>query len=89
MVYTNASSCPFPLKLYSMLEAVETEGNDHIVSWDAGGLSFTVHSPKDFAETIMQAHFNQTKYKSFQRQLNLYQFSRQPRGKKKGVCKCL
>jgi hypothetical protein len=77
---------PFPLKLHKMLEDVEKEGRAWIISWNEDGRSFTVHKPKVFAQSIMQKHFNQTKYKSFQRQLNLYNFQRVPRGKVKGVC---
>jgi hypothetical protein len=77
---------PFPLKLHKMLEEVETQGRAWIISWNEDGRSFSVHQPKVFAQSIMQKHFNQTKYKSFQRQLNLYNFQRVPRGKVKGVC---
>ena len=76
----------FPMKLHKMLEEAEHDGNDGIVSWNPDGLSFTVHEPKVFARGIMQTYFNQTKYKSFQRQLNLYRFVRERRGKKTGVC---
>jgi hypothetical protein len=83
----NDSAAPFPVRLHKMLEeVVEKQGKEHIISWNPDGRSFTVHQPKVFAQSIMQKHFNQTKYKSFQRQLNLYEFDRLPRGKVKGVC---
>ena len=77
----------FPEKLFKMLNDVEREGLDKSVSWNEDGRSFTIHDPKLFARTTMKSHFNQTKYKSFQRQLNLYQFERSPIGPIRGVCK--
>eukprot|EP00934_Nitzschia_sp_Nitz4_P002873 Nitzschia sp. Nitz4//scaffold28_size193895//69482//70572//NITZ4_001648-RA/size193895-snap-gene-0.339-mRNA-1//-1//CDS//3329545931//2863//frame0 len=75
----------FPSILHGMLEAEEEKGNGHIVSWNPDGFSFTIHKPKVFADKIMGKYFNQTKYKSFQRQLNLYQFARDKEGAVKGI----
>ena len=44
---------PFPWRLHECLEAVEKEGLQSIVSWQAHGRSFTVYQPKKFAELIM------------------------------------
>lgn len=66
----------FPWKLHEMLDLVQRQGDDHIVSWLPGGRSFRVHMPELFVERIMKLCFNQTKYKSFQRQLNLWGFER-------------
>jgi hypothetical protein len=77
----------FPMKLHNMLEDVARAGETRIISWDASGESFTIYEPKLFAQTWMRRCFNQSKYKSFQRQLNLYNFFREPKGKIKGVCK--
>eukprot|EP00934_Nitzschia_sp_Nitz4_P003882 Nitzschia sp. Nitz4//scaffold172_size47551//44039//44446//NITZ4_007148-RA/size47551-snap-gene-0.65-mRNA-1//1//CDS//3329538771//3872//frame0 len=78
----------FPCILHQMLEVEEAEGNGHIISWNPDGLSFSVHKPKLFADRIMGKYFNQTKYKSFQRQLNLYEFTRDKRDREtKGICK--
>jgi hypothetical protein len=44
-----------------------------------------VHKPKDFVQEVMSHFFNQTKYASFQRQLNLYGFSRLTHGPDKGA----
>jgi hypothetical protein len=74
----------FPFKLFEMLEDVEKEGNTGMVSWRHHGHSFTVHEPDVFVEKIMPYYFNQSKYKSFQRQLNLYGFVCIPRGEDKG-----
>lgn len=74
----NLSSCklPFVWKLYEMLEDVEREGKDHIVSWVDNGKAFKVHKLKEFVTDVIPYYFKQSKYKSFQRQLNLYQFVR-------------
>jgi hypothetical protein len=66
----------FPWKLHEMLDLVEKSGDDSIVSWLPGGQAFRVHMPELFVGKVMKLCFNQTKYKSFQRQLNLWGFER-------------
>ncbi|KAG7363742.1 HSF-type DNA-binding protein [Nitzschia inconspicua] len=73
----------FPLKLHKMLENAPRDGIDHIVSWVSGG--FKVHDSKLFTEQVMPMWFDQTKYESFRRQLNLYNFARISRGPQRGV----
>jgi len=75
---------PFPEKLHLMLNSVESDGNSKIVSWQCHGRCFVVHKPKDFVATVMPKYFRQTKLTSFQRQLNLYGFSRLTSGKDRG-----
>ena len=58
----------FPWKLHEMLAQVEGDGNEGIVSWLPSGRAFKVHRPDIFVDEIMTNHFQQTKYKSFQRQ---------------------
>lgn len=77
-------SLSFPRKLHSMLEAASQKNFEHVVSWQPGGKSFKVHNPKRFTAEIMKTYFNQTKYKSFQRQLNIYGFERFHHGPNKG-----
>jgi hypothetical protein len=67
---------PFPLKLYQMLEDVAQTGKEDIVGWAPDGLSFRVHDTEPFMKEVLPLYFNQTKYKSFQRQLNFYGFTR-------------
>ncbi|CAJ1954840.1 unnamed protein product [Cylindrotheca closterium] len=74
---------PFPLKLHSMLEAVQSEGLEHIVSWQPHGRCFVVHDAKKFV-AILEQHFKISKVSSFQRQLNLYGFQRLTKGQDKG-----
>jgi heat shock transcription factor 4 len=56
------------MKLHGMLTDSEVHGFDDVVGWLPGGRSFKVVDPTRFAREIMPQYFNQTKYKSFQRQ---------------------
>ncbi len=67
-----------------MLDAMD-KGDKSIVCWQPHGRAFMVHKPKDFVQQVMSHFFNQTKYASFQRQLNLYGFSRLTHGPDKGA----
>jgi hypothetical protein len=66
------------------LNDVEETGNDHIVSWLEHGRSFKVYRPKSFIALIAPYYFKQSKFKSFQRQLHLYEFTRTPYGPEAG-----
>jgi hypothetical protein len=76
---------PFPIKLHDMLEGMANNGSQYIVSWQPHGKAFRVHQPDVFAKAIMPRYFNQTKYKSFLRQLHLYGFQRISKGMDKGA----
>ena len=76
---------PFPWKLHDMLDDMDKNGDPTIVCWQPHGRAFMVLKPKEFVEKIMHHYFNQTKYASFQRQLNLYGFSRLSHGRDKGA----
>jgi hypothetical protein len=75
----------FPLKLHQMLDQAEQCGYQDIVSWLPGGKAFKIHNPEGMV-SILKTHFNQTKYKSFLRQIQNYGFHRFTRGPRKGVC---
>ena len=79
----NPMVASFPMKLFMMLEQVEADGNAHIVSWQPHGRCFVVHEPELFKE-LLPRYFSLSKVSSFQRQLNLYDFTRLTRGKDKG-----
>lgn len=64
-----------------MLDDAERKGFDDIVSWQPHGRCFVVHKVKEFVERILPNYFRQSKFPSFQRQLNLYEFSRITQGK--------
>jgi len=66
----------FPFKLHSILESSGASGQEAIISWLPSGKAFKIHKPKEFADAIMPQYFNQTKYRSFQRQLYIYGFDR-------------
>jgi hypothetical protein len=75
----------FPCRLFGMLEDADEKGFRHIVSWNAEGNGFMVHDTAAFLKTTIPQYFNQTKYKSFQRQLSLYGFTRIATGRRKGL----
>ena len=72
----NENQFAFPFKLHSILENSEASGQESIISWLPSGKAFKIHKPKEFADAIMPQYFNQTKYRSFQRQLYIYGFDR-------------
>ncbi|OEU23183.1 hypothetical protein FRACYDRAFT_166764, partial [Fragilariopsis cylindrus CCMP1102] len=67
-----------------MLDRSFSEGYGDVVSWVDDGQAFRVHNAEVFVDHIMRRFFKQTKYKSFQRQLNLYGFNRIQHGNCKG-----
>ena len=73
---TRDAELKFPCKLYRMLMETESRGLTHIVSWHKDGKCFRVHDQKAFVEEILPQYFKKSKYRSFQRQCNLYGFSR-------------
>ena len=82
----------FPKRLYEMLENAERDGYAHVISWMPDGKSFKIHG--DGNETDEQAFvevlkrtFNQTRFKSFLRQLQLYGFDRTYKGPNRGECR--
>lgn len=66
----------FPQVLHMMLETAKSGGYDDVVSWQQHGRAFLVKDKERFVTTVMPRYFNQTKYRSFQRQLALYGFIR-------------
>jgi hypothetical protein len=80
----SAGNAAFPAKLYEMLSSVERDGFVHIVSWQPHGRSFLVHEPGANFKAILPRYFKLSKLASFQRQLNLYGFTRITSGLDKG-----
>lgn len=80
-----SSKLPFVWKLFEMLEGVEKDGDNHIISWVESGKAFKVHKMDDFVDNIVPIYFKQSKYKSFQRQLNFYNFTRITSGRNAGA----
>jgi hypothetical protein len=75
----------FPWKLHELLEETG-KGHSSVVSWLPGGKAFKVHKKEDFCDELMPAFFNSSKYKTFQRSLNLWGFKSVVRGSDKGAC---
>jgi hypothetical protein len=75
----------FPWRLHDMLNDAEQKGFDNIVSWQQDGKGFKVHMQKEFPNIVMPSYFNQSQYKSFQRQLNIYGFQRKTVGAERGA----
>jgi HSF-type DNA-binding len=71
------------MKLYEMIEQMESDGMSNIMSWQPHGRCFQVHEPKAFKQ-MLQNYFKLSKIASFQRQLNLYGFQRLTAGLDKG-----
>jgi len=73
---TRDAELKFPCKLYRMLMDTESKGLIHIVSWHKEGRCFRVHDQEAFVKEILPKYFKKSKYRSFQRQCNLYGFHR-------------
>ena len=78
-------STSFPMKLHQMIDNAEAGGYQHVISWLPGGREFQIHDTEGMVN-VLRLHFNQTKYKSFLRQLQNYGFHRHTRGPRKGIC---
>lgn len=74
----------FPDKLHDMLDYATQTNQVHVISWEMDGKAFKIHRQKEFSRDILPKFFNQTKYESLQRQMNLYNFKRIPKGPLKG-----
>jgi hypothetical protein len=82
---SSSSEHSFPWKLHMMLEQAEKKNYQDVVSWVKDGSAFKVHKSREFVEKVMPIYFDQTKYESFRRQLNLYGFTRMSRGDDRGI----
>ena len=75
----------FPVKLHFLLVDVEQRGECDIVSWLPQGHAFKVHDKVKFVDQIIPRYFHSTKFKSFQRSLNLWGFESIRSGPDKGA----
>jgi hypothetical protein len=69
----------FPGRLHSLMEHVEEQGIEGVISWVLGGRGIIVADPDRLVE-ILPFFFSQTKYRSFRRQLNMWHFERIEKG---------
>lgn len=75
----------FPWKLHQLLEDAEKNGRSHIISWLPSDKAFKLHLKTEFCREIMPFFFNSSKFKTFQRSLNLWGFARIDVGPHKGA----
>ena len=75
----------FPQKIHQMLRDLEDDGRQDIASFVRGGKAFCIHRTKEFAKDVMPKYFKMGSYASFQRQLNLYSFTRIGEGPDRGA----
>ena len=81
---TLENSVSFPSKLYKCLVDAEKGGFSDVISWQQDGMSFKVHNQERFGNEILPMYFGAIKFKSWQRQLNLYGFTRVQKGLTRG-----
>ena len=85
------NAIPFPHRLHNLLDLMDARAakgdatGKSIVGWQPHGRAFRVHQKDVFVSKILPAFFSQTKYASFQRQLNMYGFVRITHGSDKGA----
>jgi hypothetical protein len=75
----------FPVKLHKLLCEANRNGHEDIISWLPDGKSFKVHDKTKLANEIMPCFFGSSKYRSFQKNLNMWNFTFQRRGGVDGV----
>jgi len=75
----------FPMKLHQMLSDLEATGRQDIASFLQHGKSFAIHKPREFVRHVMPKYFRMSRFSSFQRQLNLYDFIRVTEGVDRGA----
>jgi len=67
---------PFPEKLHRMLQECQEKDESDVISFFAHGRAFKIYHVERFTREIMPRYFKQSRLSSFQRQLNLYGFTR-------------
>lgn len=74
----------FPKVLYQLLEDATRNGYEDIVCFLPHGRSFIVKDIEKFETIVMPKYFKMSVWKSFRRQLNLYDFTRVTCGPDRG-----
>mmetsp|Transcript_15118 Transcript_15118/g.17609 ORF Transcript_15118/g.17609 Transcript_15118/m.17609 type:complete len:296 (-) Transcript_15118:265-1152(-) len=73
----------FPRRLYTMLESESKNQeccNEMLIQWSDSGQAFRIVDIEFFSTLILPKYFRTSKFSSFQRNLNLYGFSKVRRG---------
>ena len=84
MISQQGSDMAFPWKIHEMLDRIERDDKQSIVSWMPSGKSFKVHKREAFSKEILPLYFRHSNFKSFQRNLSIYQFTRIWSGPERG-----
>jgi hypothetical protein len=82
-----SSSSPhqlFPGKLHDLMTYVERNYLEAAISWVCDGRAILVNDPETLVD-LLPIFFGQTKYRSFQRQLNLWHFEKVLDGPTRGA----
>lgn len=79
-----SASTQFPGKLHELVTYCEREGLESIITWVQNGQAIMVHDPERLLKLLPHFGFSQTKYRSFQRQLNMWHWERILEGPFKG-----
>jgi hypothetical protein len=75
----------FPQKLHKLLNDLEEQGRTDVAAFLSHGRAFAIFNTVEFASDVMPRYFRMSRYSSFQRQLNLYDFQRITEGPDKGA----
>ena len=82
---TFTRSLQFPWKLHLILDRAKMAGHTNIISWTKSGTSFFVHDEREFSREIMPFFFSSSKYRTFQRSLQMWGFALVSAGPEKGA----
>ncbi|KAG7342529.1 HSF-type DNA-binding protein [Nitzschia inconspicua] len=77
---TNSQQMRFPSKLHMLLERTDASS---VISWMPDGKSFLIHDKDRFSQELLAEFFGTTNFKTFQRNLNLWAFTRISKGPNK------
>lgn len=80
----NPKKNSFARKLHLLLNYVDENGINGIVSWQCHGRAFQIYNEKKFVSELLPIFFGNIKLSSFRRQLNHYGFERITHGHDKG-----
>jgi len=84
LVQVYGTKCPrnmlktFPMTL---MEILSQDDLQEYISWLPHGRAFCIHRPHAFVNDVLNAYFKVSKFRSFTRQLNLWEFKRITQGR--------
>jgi len=70
----------FPRRLYKMLQSESGNPSHNIIKWSESGGAFQIADISTFSSLVLPMYFKTSKFSSFQRNLNLYGFSKVRKG---------